>query len=206
MPRKSLNTANMTLIWSALRALSISATLALALPAQTQDAVAKGDAATSSSFWYSSMDHTGDYRGVAPYTDNPDSYNVYVAVTAGDAGSLQDAINSAGDGDRHQQWLASQPRVVYIPPGTYELSNTLNMHTDTILMGDATDPPVIKAASGFSDDVLLNGQDPSTGVSGEISFAVGLKNLILDTTAVDAGSSLTALYWGVAQVAQLQKH
>jgi hypothetical protein len=31
------------------------------------------------------------------------------------------------------------------------------------------------------------GQDPATGQSGELSFAVGLKNLILDTTSIAGG-------------------
>ncbi|KAM0247909.1 hypothetical protein ACHAQJ_009656 [Trichoderma viride] len=158
----------------------------------------------NSSFWYAAMDHTGQYKGYAPHTTNPDSYNVYVAVSPGDAASLQSAIDSDGSSSRQNEWLASQPRVVYIPPGTYELSSTLNMRTDTILFGDATNPPIIKAAAGFSDSVLVNGQDPSTGVAGELSFAVGLKNLILDTSAVDGSSSISALYWGVAQACQLQ--
>ncbi|KAL6900487.1 glycoside hydrolase family 55 protein [Trichoderma evansii] len=158
----------------------------------------------NSSFWYAAMDHTGQFKGSAPYVSDPDSYNVFVAVTPGDAGSLQNAIDSAGSGNRENEWLASQPRVVYIPSGTYELQNTLNMRTDTILFGDATNPPVIKAAAGFSDNYLVNGQDPSTGDAGELSFAVGLKNVILDTTAVDGSSGISALYWGVAQACQLQ--
>ncbi|UKZ83929.1 hypothetical protein TrVFT333_011744 [Trichoderma virens FT-333] len=158
----------------------------------------------STSFWYAAMDHTGQYRGYAPHTTSPSSYNVFVAVNAGDAGSLQRAIDSASSGNRQNEWLASQPRVVYIPPGTYTLQSTLNMRTDTILFGDATNPPIIKAAAGFSGNYLINGQDPSTGVSGELSFAVGLKNLVLDTTAVSGTSSISALYWGVAQAAQLQ--
>ncbi|QYT06245.1 Laminarinase [Trichoderma simmonsii] len=158
----------------------------------------------NTSFWYAAMDHTGQYKGYAPHAPSPSSYNVFVAVNAGDAGSLQSAIDSAGSSNRQNEWLASQPRVVYIPPGTYTLSQTLNMRTDTILMGDATNPPIIKAAAGFSGNYLVNGQDPSTGVSGELSFAVGLKNLVLDTTAVSGTSSISALYWGVAQAAQLQ--
>jgi hypothetical protein len=55
-----------------------------------------------------------------------------------------------------------------------------------------------------SGGTLLTGQDPGTGDAGELSFAVGLKNIILDTTAIDGGSPFTALWWGVAQAAQLQ--
>ncbi|KAM3543077.1 hypothetical protein ARSEF1564_003976 [Beauveria bassiana] len=158
-----------------------------------------------SGFWYSAMDHIGPPRGYAPNLgQDAAKYNVYVAVRPGDGAGIQDAITSAPDGQRNKQWLASQPRVVYIPPGTYEISNTIFMETDTVLMGDATDPPVIKAAKDFSDHVLVNGQDPSTKEKGENSFAISLKNLILDTTAVDGGKEFTALYWGVAQVSQLQ--
>lgn len=65
----------------------------------------------ATSFWYANMDHDGDYRGKAPDIDD-DAYSVYVAVTAGDGSSIQDAINSASNGaSRNGQWLASQPRV-----------------------------------------------------------------------------------------------
>ncbi|EGX87862.1 glucan endo-1,3-beta-glucosidase BGN13.1 precursor [Cordyceps militaris CM01] len=167
-------------------------------------AIAGPQGGGASSFWYSMMDHAGAPRGYAPNVDNAGKYSVYVAVRSGDGAALQDAITSAPGGQRNKQWLASQPRVVYIPPGTYEISKTLFMQTDTVLMGDATDPPVIKAAKGFSDGVLVNGQDPSTKEKGENSFAISLKNLILDTTALDGGRNFTALYWGVAQVSQLQ--
>ncbi|KAI1812156.1 glycoside hydrolase family 55 protein [Poronia punctata] len=161
--------------------------------------------AQASSFWYANMDHTGSARGFAPDLDGDYEYPVFMAVTPGDGAGIQHAINAGTNGGtRHSQWLASQPRVVYIPPGTYTVSETIRMNTDTIIMGDATDPPVIKAASGFSgEQTLFSGQDPTTDDAGEISFAVGLKNLILDTTDIPGGNEFTALYWGVAQVAQL---
>ncbi|KAB5545810.1 pectin lyase fold/virulence factor [Coniochaeta sp. 2T2.1] len=160
----------------------------------------------ATSFWYANMDHTGNARGYAPDLDPDFSYPVFMAATAGDGASIQRAINAGSNGaSRHSQWLASQPRVVYIPPGTYTVSQSIKMNTDTILMGDATNPPIIKASSSWSGEArLVNGQDPGTGESGELSFAVGLKNLVLDTTSIPGGNAFTALYWGVAQAAQLQ--
>ncbi|EGO54821.1 hypothetical protein NEUTE1DRAFT_49160 [Neurospora tetrasperma FGSC 2508] len=169
-------------------------------------------------FWYSSIDHsTPVVRGFAPDLDGDVNYAVFKAVKSGDGASIQTAINSGTNGaKRHGLWFASQPRVVYIPPGTYEISETIFMNTDTILMGDATDvrtmaspmqaePPVIKASSNFSgNQTLISGQDPATGISGELSFAVSLKNLILDTTNIPGDQAFTALWWGVAQGAQLQ--
>jgi len=168
-------------------------------------AISREDKRQTTSFWYANMDHTGNARGYAPDLDGDYQYAVYKAVAPGDGAGIQQAINEGTNGaTRHGQWLASQPRVVYIPPGTYSISETIYMNTDTILMGDATNPPTLKAAAGFSGSQLLNGQDPTTGVSGELSFAVGLKNIILDTTSIGGGNDFTALYWGVAQVAQLQ--
>jgi hypothetical protein len=145
------------------------------------------------SFWYANLDHTGPYRGYAPDLDgNSSTYPVYQAVSPGaSAADIQAAINDDGNGgSRHSEWLASQPRVVYIPPGTYEIDETIYFNTDTILMGDATDPPILKAvAGGFTaDQTLVSGQDPGTGASGELSFAVGLKNIVLDTSAIDGGT------------------
>ncbi|KAI1823550.1 glycoside hydrolase family 55 protein [Xylaria intraflava] len=162
-------------------------------------------AAQATSFWYPNFDHTGPPRGFAPNLDGDFDYPIYVAVAPGDGDGIQTAINSGTNGaTRHPEWLASQPRVVYIPPGTYEISETIEMNTDTILMGDATDPPVLKPAPGFTSQILVNGEDPATNGAGELSFAVGLKNLILDTTSIAADQPFVALYWGVAQAAQLQ--
>ncbi|KAF7558719.1 hypothetical protein G7046_g5446 [Stylonectria norvegica] len=122
------------------------------------------------------MDHTGSYRGYAPDLDGDYTYQVYKAVQSGNGASIQAAINDDAGNSRHGEWLASQPR-----------------------------PPIIKAAAGFSgDQTLVSAQDPTTGDSGELSFAVSLKNLILDTTSIPGGNEFTALWWGVAQAAQLQ--
>ncbi|KAK4235025.1 glycoside hydrolase [Achaetomium macrosporum] len=164
-------------------------------------------AAAKTSFWYANIDHTSaNVRGYAPDLDGDYSYEVFRSVAPGDGAGIQKAINEATNGaTRHGQWLASQPRVVYIPPGEYVVDKTIYMNTDTIIMGDATDPPVIKAAVGFSGSgTLFSGQDPTTGISGELSFAVSLKNIILDTKNVPGSQPFTALYWGVAQVAHLQ--
>ncbi|KAK1752889.1 glycoside hydrolase [Echria macrotheca] len=159
-------------------------------------------------FWYAAMDHTSpNVRGYAPDLDGDFQYAVYKEVKPKDGGAgIQKAINEGtGGATRHGQWFASQPRVVYLPPGEYLVSQTIQMNTDTILMGDATNPPVLKAAAGWSSNkTLITGQDPTTGISGELSFTVGLKNLVLDTTNISGGDEFVALYWGVAQGCQLQ--
>ncbi|RFU74599.1 glycoside hydrolase family 55 [Trichoderma arundinaceum] len=187
---------------TALVALMLGAASATPTPSPPAD---EGISKRATSFYYPNMDHVNAPRGFAPDLDGNFGYQVYQTVNPGDGAALQRAITSDGGGSRHPQWFASQPRVVYIPPGTYVLSQTLRFNTDTVLMGDPTNPPIIKAAAGFSgEQTLVNGQDPDTQEKGELSFAVALKNVVLDTTAVNGASAFTALYWGVAQAAQLQ--
>jgi hypothetical protein len=180
--------------------------LASALPASsfpssinsTEDNVLA--ARQSSSYWYANMDHTGNSRGYVPNLDNNDyTYPVYKAVASGDCGGIQTAIDSDGpDGDRNGGWIAGQPRTIYLPPGTYLCSSAIQFKTDTVLMGDPTNRPVIQAAADFNGDTLFIGKDATVG-GGESSFSSMIKNVIFDTTLIDGGSSFTALNWRVAQ-------
>ncbi|KAK0671590.1 glycoside hydrolase family 55 protein [Cercophora samala] len=160
----------------------------------------------TSNFWYANLDHvSSNVRGFAPNLDGDFTYPIHKAISPGDGASIQAAINAGTNGaNRHGQWIASQPRVVYIPSGEYIIRKTILMNTDTVLIGDATNPPILKAAPGFTGDILINGQDPTTGISGELSFAVALKHIILDTRNVPGATNFTALYWGVAQASHLQ--
>jgi len=74
----------------------------------------------ATSFWYSQMDHTGNYRGYAPDLDNDFNYAVYASVNPGDGNAIQNAINAATNGaKRNGQWFASQPRVRRLPRGKH---------------------------------------------------------------------------------------
>lgn len=160
----------------------------------------------SSSWFLPNLDHTsGAVRGYVPdlqSSSGPDfTYPVYVAVDPGDSQGFIDAIKQDGpNGDRDNFWLAGQPRMVYLPPGTYTLQSTVYLDTDTVIIGDVNDPPIIAAASGFTGDYLLcGGEGGNTQSGGESHFSVGIKNVILDTTAYTANSSFIALSWRVAQ-------
>lgn len=84
--------------------------VASARPANDGGVAAKTVSKRATTFWYANMDHEGDYRGITPDI-NDDAYAVFVEVAAGDGGAIQGAINSATNGNRSGQWLASQPRV-----------------------------------------------------------------------------------------------
>ncbi|KAG5977673.1 hypothetical protein E4U55_006625 [Claviceps digitariae] len=162
-------------------------------------------AVAKTSFWYSNMDHTGNARGYAPDLDNDFTYPVYMAVNAGDGNAIQKAIDDNQGRERRSQWWASQTRIVYLPPGTYEVSSQIKMRTGTILMGDATNPPVIKASGNFhGEQQLIKGFDQDHVSGGELGFTIGLKNLIIDTTNIDGNKDFKAVNWRVAQGSQMQ--
>ncbi|KHN97236.1 endoglucanase [Metarhizium album ARSEF 1941] len=143
-----------------------------------------GTRQAGSSWFLPNLDHTsGPVRGYVPNLVNgagqPNyTYPVYKAVNSGDSQGLIDALYSDGPsgGQRDNCWLAGQPRVIYLAPDT-----------DTVIIGDASRPPVIKPSAGFNGNYLI------VGGQGDV------KNVILDTTANSGSASFTALSWAVAQ-------
>ncbi|PPJ57558.1 hypothetical protein CBER1_10524 [Cercospora berteroae] len=174
-------------------------------------------AAASSNWWYANIDHTtGAVRDYAPGVGD---YNYPVYKSVSNVNDLYNAILSDGPngnqrpsalGDQdpgniiYNDYLAALPRVVYIAPGSYLLNRKLALTGDTILIGDAANPPILKASSGFSDPYLIQGgsgiTDPNdNGGHGELRFSRVIKNVIIDTTQATGNSDLIALEWGAAQ-------
>nr|POE48889.1 glucan endo-1,3-beta-glucosidase bgn13.1 [Quercus suber] len=159
-------------------------------------------AASASSWWYPNIDHsTGTLRDYVPNLGDDYDYPVYIAVASGDSQGLINALVTGGpNGDRDNMYLAGEPRTVYLAPGTYTLAATLYMDTDTIIIGDASAPPTIQAASGFQGDYLIvAGQGDESAGGGELHFSVGIKNVVLDTTQNAGTADFAALSWRVAQ-------
>ena len=94
-----------------------------------------------------------------------------------------------------------QPAVVFLPGGTYLLQTSLQLYTGTVVVGDPTNPPVLKAASGYSLDHIIYAKDPNH--EGTNNFYIGIKNIVLDSTGVDSAKSLALLDWTVSQATQL---
>jgi glucan 1,3-beta-glucosidase len=165
----------------------------------------KGNA---SGFWLDKQDHTGSPRGYAPFIDGYFTYPVYRNVlhynakndgTGDQSDNLQNAMNTDGRGrNRYQNGLTFEPAEVFLPGGTYQIKKQLDLRMGTIIVGDPNNPPVIKASSDFNGDTVVNGYDFATGHH-ETSFMTLLKNVIIDTTAVNKDRTLLALQWGVAQ-------
>lgn len=175
---------------------------------QQRDTCTGPTASSPTSYWLLEQDHTGNARGYAPdVSSNPDypvwrNVQDYSAVADGSGdqtSSIQNAINDDGSGgSRESQGVTKFAAEVFLPGGIYQLGSTLNLRVGTVITGDPLDPPVLKASRGFSDETLINGYDAGNGAA-ETSFMTLLRNVVIDTTAVDADTQIIALQWGVAQ-------
>lgn len=94
-----------------------------------------------------------------------------------------------------------QPAVVYLPAGTYLLKNSLQLYVGTVFIGDARNPPVLKAAVGFSNDHIVYGKDPNH--DGTINFYIAFKNIVIDSNNLPPSQTITLLDWTVSQATQL---
>ena len=71
-----------------------------------------------------------------------------------------------------------------------------------MLLGDPTNPPTLKVPSGYSGSFVIYGKDPDQDKA-ECNFYIAVKNIIIDTTAVDKDQALNLLDWSIAQATQL---
>jgi hypothetical protein len=93
--------------------------------------------------------------------------------------------------------------VVFLPSGTYQISSSIDMRLGTVLTGDPSNPPIIKASPDFQGDCLLNCDDYAThGAYGTTNFMIAVKNIVLDTTAI-SNKKVVALNWSLAQACAL---
>ena len=114
---------------------------------------------------------------------------------------MVDGSSSGFNRSKNQLGTTGQPAVVYFPAGTYSISSPLQLYVGTVLMGNALNPPTIKASSSFNGDTMIYGKDPNHDST--INFYIGIKNLIIDSTAVDKSKVLKLLDWSVSQATQL---
>ena len=101
----------------------------------------------------------------------------------------------------HSMGSTGQPAMIYLPGGTYLMDTSLQLFLGTVIIGDPSNPPVLKATSKFANDHIVYSKDPNFG--GTINFYIGIKNIVIDSTDVDPNRRLTLLDWTVSQATQL---
>ncbi|KAL4924517.1 glycoside hydrolase family 55 protein [Aspergillus undulatus] len=168
---------------------------------------------SSSKYWYEEIEHNGESSFLVPgYKENYKVFrNVITDYGADNTGqsdassAIQSAIRDGPSGgparDAHAMGSTGQPAIVYLPGGTYSLKAALQIYVGTVLVGDPTNPPVLKAEPGFAGDHMIYAKDPNIG--GTINFYIGIKNVVLDSTSLNSTLPMTLLDWTVSQATQL---
>lgn len=164
-------------------------------------------AAPAQNYWYETITH----NGISPFISGGSSWKVFRNVkdygakgdgVTDDSAAIQSAINAGGRGSSGNGYgTTGAPAVVYFPTGTYAMGSSVQLFVDTVLIGNPISRPTLKALSTFSGSYIIYGKDP--GYDATINFYQGIKNLIIDSTAVSTSTSITLLDWSVSQATQL---
>ncbi|RFU32374.1 Beta-glucosidase/Glucan 1,3-beta-glucosidase/Glucan endo-1,3-beta-D-glucosidase, partial [Scytalidium lignicola] len=166
-----------------------------------------------STFWYESIVHDGESSFMeSSYKANYKVFrNVVTDFQADNTGTtdasaaIQRAINAgASNGPArtsNSMGTTSQPAIVYLPAGTYLMEGSLQLYVGTVIIGDALNPPTLKASSNFPNDHIIYGKDPNQG--GTVNFYMGIKNIGIDSTSVSTTKAIALLDWTVSQATQL---
>lgn len=171
-------------------------------------------ASSPTTWWYESITHDGlssfmssEYRSdYSVFRNVVTDYGADNTNTTDAATAIQNAINAGPSNDGPERGSGSygttgQPAVVYLPAGTYLMTSSIQLYVGTLLVGDPINPPTLVASSDFADDHIIYGKDPNFG--GTTNFYIGIKNIIIDSTAVDPSTSIALLDWTVSQATQL---
>ncbi|KAM3418600.1 Glucan 1,3-beta-glucosidase [Cercospora zeina] len=95
-----------------------------------------------------------------------------------------------------------QPALIYLPSGTYIISSTVQLWVGTQIIGDALEPPVIKASP-----IMRNGTQLISAfdfaLQSTTNFYIGIRNIALDSTDVAPNKTIFCLNWAVSQATNL---
>lgn len=188
--------------------------LALALPALAAPAPQATTAATSSSgYWVPTLGAKN--LGSAPFGGNT-TYQVYRNVkdfgavgdgTTDDTAAINSAISSGGRCGLGCESSTVTPALVYFPSGTYLVSKPIIQYYYTQLVGDATNPPTIKADAAFSGMAVIDADpyedDGTSWWVNQNNFFRQIRNFVIDITAQPLSSG-AGIHWQVAQATSLQ--
>jgi glucan 1,3-beta-glucosidase len=166
-----------------------------------------GSLSNPPSYWYEEITH----NGISPFIANGTSWKVYRNVKnygakgdglTDDSAAIQAAINYGGRGPGgNGLGTTGAPAVIYFPEGTYLMGEPVQSYVDTFFVGNPINRPTLKASSTFAGTTLLYMKDPTLDAT--INFYIGVKNLILDSTAFSPSTAFTLMDWSVSQATQL---
>jgi glucan 1,3-beta-glucosidase len=198
---------------------AVGANTANGFIASSKDAGAAATNATqsggpgSSTYWVSNIQR----QGTSPF--GAAGYKVFRNVkdygAKGDGVTDDtDAINQAiADGNRcgtNCDSSTTSPALVFFPSGNYVVSKPIVQYYFTQMVGDALNPPTLKASASFTGMAVIDA-DPYEYVNGgaqnwytnQNNFYRQIRNFVIDLTGISAKNG-AGIHWQVAQATSLQ--
>ncbi|KAI4674684.1 uncharacterized protein J4E84_010554 [Alternaria hordeiaustralica] len=179
----------------------------------------KRTVAAKGTYWMGSIDR----KGTVPWGDNA-TYAVFRNVL--DYGAVGNGVTDDTkafkaamlDGKRCGKGCNGSTlknAIVYIPPGTYLISTTIQMPFGTQVIGDANDRPTILASKSFigmgvlSTDEYTGGGTGADGLDEQYyintaNFYRQIRNVIIDVRQTRASQKVSCLHYQVAQATSTQ--
>ncbi len=103
-------------------------------------------------------------------------------------------------GNRTANTVTTRPAYVYVESGTYRVKSSIHMLVSTFLVGDPLNPPTLLADPELGNRSVIDGFDPYQGDIGSTkNFYMAVRNVRIDTTALDPEINATAMDWSVSQ-------
>jgi glucan 1,3-beta-glucosidase len=169
-------------------------------------------AAAASSYWFASIER----KGKAPFNPTPDTYKVFRNVK--DLGAKGDGVTDdtaiinqiIAEGDRCGEGCDStttSPAIIYFPAGTYLISAPIIQYYYTQFVGDATNPPTLKATAAFEGmglidaDPYIPGGNGANWFTNQNNFYRQIRNFVIDIKDTKAAAGI---HWQVSQATSLQ--
>ncbi|KAF3769527.1 family 55 glycoside hydrolase [Cryphonectria parasitica EP155] len=193
----------------------LASCLLLALPALAAPAPQATTTSTTSSsgYWLPTVLSQG--LGSSPFQGNT-TYTIYRNVkdygavgdgTTDDTAAINAAISAGGRCGLDCQSSTVTPAVVYFPAGTYLVSTPVIQYYFTQLIGDATNPPTLKASAAFTGMAVIDSDpyedDGSNWWVNQNNFFRQVRNFEIDITAQPVTEG-ACIHWQVAQATSLQ--
>ncbi|KAG0651756.1 hypothetical protein D0Z07_1901 [Hyphodiscus hymeniophilus] len=156
-------------------------------------------AGSPSSFWRELITHNGAavQLGGASFTVFRNVVDDFGADNSGNSDASGAINNAIGNGDRYGNGVTTRPAYVYVPAGTYKISNQVNMLVNTFLVGDPLNMPTFVADSSLGSNPVIQGFDNSA--QSTTNFYIGIRNINIDTTSISISITAVGLNWAVSQ-------
>lgn len=167
-----------------------------------------------SSWWMEGVAHEGKvpYGGDSSYVvfRNVKDYGAVGDGKTDDTAAINKAMSTGNRCGNNCGASTIKPAILYFPSGTYLISSSISAYYMTQMIGNANDPPIIKAAASFVGLGVIS-SDVYTGGNGgtdewyinQNNFFRQLRNFVIDVRDATL-TDIAGVHWQVAQATSIQ--